>query len=209
MDRCISKCRLFFKRLKMITENRKEKLKILSEYISNKLQNNQSVNLIFICVQNSRRSHLAQAIAQHYAFKYGIQNVFCYSGGVEVTQIHSNTLKALKKMGYTLTLKENGENPVYELKYDSTPSSILLYSKNFEEVTKHLKNFAAVMVCAETESNCPYVPGAEKKILIPYNDPKIADYTENAIEEYLKVAQQIEEEMNFVFLNIQQGVRIE
>lgn len=193
----------------MISESRKEKLHTLVKYIANKLNNSQPVNLIFICVQNSRRSHLAQVIAQHQAFQHGFKNVFCYSGGVEVTRIHPNTVQTLKTLGYTVQLKEDSENPVFELSYHTSQKPILLYSKNFEDVTKSLNQFAAVMVCSETETNCPYVPSAEKKILIPYDDPKVADNSANPLEVYLKVAKQIEEEINYVFSNVKQSVAVE
>ncbi|MEW6772578.1 MAG: protein-tyrosine-phosphatase [Bacteroidota bacterium] len=185
-----------------IQNERKAKLEILADYISKKLENGSEVNLIFICVQNSRRSHLAQVIAQHQAFLNNIKNIHCYSGGVEVTRIHPNTLKTLEKLNYKIYQKSGGENPVYELFYDSQQPPILLYSKAFEEVTKQLKEFAAVMVCSETETNCPYVPEAEKKILIPYDDPKSADASANPLEKYLSVAHQIESEMKYVFSNI-------
>ncbi len=95
-----------------------------------------------------------------------------------------------------------GENPIFELWINDKYPPIQLYSKTFDEVIQHLKSFAAVMVCSEAETNCPYVPGAEKKILIPYNDPKIYDNTNTAIDEYLKLAKQIREEMEYVFSNI-------
>lgn len=182
-----------------IQNERKAKLEILADYISKKLENGSEVNLIFICVQNSRRSHLAQVIAQHQAILHHLKNIHCYSGGVEVTRIHPNTLKTLEKLNYAIHQKTDGENPVFELVYDPHQPPIMLYSKNFEEVTKNLQHFAAVMVCSETETNCPYVPGAEKKILIPYDDPKSADDSANPLEKYLSVAYQIENEMKYVF----------
>jgi len=186
----------------MLEENRIEKLKAIQEYILSHLKNNLSANIVFICVQNSRRSHLSQVIAQHTAHQFQLHDVHCYSGGVEVTQIHPNTIKCLKSLGYSINLIKEGENPVYSCSLDDKADPILLYSKNFEEVTKTLSHFAAVMVCSESESNCPYVPNAERKILLPYEDPKWADSTNNPIDAYLKIALQIQDEMKWLFSNI-------
>ncbi|HPQ09530.1 MAG TPA: protein-tyrosine-phosphatase [Bacteroidia bacterium] len=186
----------------MIQESRLEKLKQIQDYIKNKIHQKEEVNLIFICVQNSRRSHLAQVLAQHAAIQNNFSNVNCFSGGVEVTRIHPNTIEAFKRFGFSIIQKSEGDNPLFEI--DIEGIKLPLYSKNFEEVTKQLKSFAAIMVCSETETNCPYVPNAEKKILLPYDDPKIADNTINPTDEYIRVANIIKEEMQYIFSNIKE-----
>ncbi len=83
--------------------SRLEKLNILKEYIMQKLQNNQEVHLIFVCVQNSRRSHLSQVLAADVIDAHGLAHkIKTYSGGVEVTRIHPNTVECLKKLGYKI-----------------------------------------------------------------------------------------------------------
>ncbi len=186
----------------MFTQTRLEKLELLRKYIQQKLEREQEVNLIFVCVQNSRRSHLSQVIAQYTAYEYQIDKINCYSGGVEVTSIHPNTVAILRKLGFEIIQKIEGENPVFEWRYKPSQSIVLLYSKNFEEVTSRLEHFAAVMVCTETENNCPYIPGAEHKIFLPYDDPKTADNSENPLDAYLRVAHQMQEEMRWIFSNI-------
>jgi arsenate reductase len=186
----------------MIQESRLEKLKQIQDYIKSKIHQKEEVNLIFICVQNSRRSHLAQVFAQQAAIQNNFSNVHCFSGGVEVTRIHPNTIEALKRFGFSIIQKSEGDNPLFEI--DIEGIKLPLYSKNFEDVTKQLKSFAAIMVCSETETNCPYVPNAEKKILLPYDDPKFADNTNNPIDEYVRVASIIKEEMQYIFSNIKE-----
>jgi arsenate reductase len=186
----------------MIQESRLEKLKQIQDYIKSKIHQKEEVNLIFICVQNSRRSHLAQVFAQQAAIQNNFSNVHCFSGGVEVTRIHPNTIEALKRFGFSIIQKSEGNNPLFEI--DIEGIKLPLYSKNFEEVTKQLKSFAAIMVCSETETNCPYIPNAEKKILLPYDDPKIADNTSNPTDEYIRVANIIKEEMQYIFSNIKE-----
>lgn len=194
----------------MIEKNRIEKLDILKNYIWQKIHKHENVHLIFVCVQNSRRSHLAQVIASDVVYQYNLSDrIFLYSGGVEVTRIHPNTVQCLKALGYKIVQQTEGDNPVFELWINENHPPILLYSKNFEDITSQLPSFAAVMVCSEAETNCPYVPGAEKKILLPYHDPKIFDGTDHAVDEYLKVAKQIREEMEYVFSNIPVSANIQ
>lgn len=190
----------------MISMNRMERLQLLRQYIQEKLNQKKEVHLIFICVQNSRRSHLAQVFAHVSAYQHQLKNVHCYSGGVEVTRIHINTVETLRSYGFLVQQKSFTENPIYELVYHPQEKPIVLYSKSFEEITKVIPEFAAVLVCSESETNCPYVPGAERKILLPYDDPKIADDTDNPLQEYKRIAEQIKEEMNFVFSKVYQSV---
>jgi arsenate reductase (thioredoxin) len=68
-----------------ISQERKELLARFAEIISNKLKQTNKADLTFICVHNSRRSHLSQFWAQAAAEFYGVKNITCYSGGTEVT----------------------------------------------------------------------------------------------------------------------------
>lgn len=199
---------IFQKIKKMIQENRKPKLLQISKYISDKILQKEHIHLIFICIQNSRRSHLAQVIAADAAYQHGLNNkvITTHSGGVEVTRIHPNTVKCLEALNYQIKQMTFNDNPIFDLFIKPQYPAIKLYSKNFEEVTHQLNKFMAIMVCSETETNCPYVPGAEKIIHLPYNDPKIADDTSYPLSEYINVAKQIQSEMHFVFSNIKQSV---
>ena len=71
-----------------ILEISKERLEILEpivNHISEEIKVNKRINLNFICTHNSRRSHLSQVWAQTIAKFYNINNVYCFSGGTEVT----------------------------------------------------------------------------------------------------------------------------
>ena len=61
-----------------VSDERKEVLLPLVDYIQNKVKANQEIRLNFICTHNSRRSHLSQIWAQTMAFQFGIQKVYCY-----------------------------------------------------------------------------------------------------------------------------------
>ena len=64
-----------------ISNERKEILQPLITFIQSKKDNNDTIRLNFICTHNSRRSHLSQIWATTMAYRFGVKNVFCYSGG--------------------------------------------------------------------------------------------------------------------------------
>ena len=79
-----------------ILEKRKETLKVLIQYIQNKLDQGQEINLNFICTHNSRRSQFSQIWAKTAAELYGIP-ANTYSGGVEVTAFNSRAVTSQQR----------------------------------------------------------------------------------------------------------------
>jgi arsenate reductase len=63
-------------------------------------------------------------------------------------------------------------------------------------------NFAVVMTCSDADENCPIIPGAEKRISVMYEDPKLFDHTVLEKEKYRERSLQIAAEMKYVFSNI-------
>ena len=58
-----------------ISDNRKQLLGALANYIKQKIATNELIALNFICTHNSRRSHLSQVWAQTLAHYVGIKNI--------------------------------------------------------------------------------------------------------------------------------------
>ena len=54
----------------VVSEERKQVLKPLIDYIQNKVNLQEEIHLNFICTHNSRRSHLSQIWAQTMAFHF-------------------------------------------------------------------------------------------------------------------------------------------
>ena len=96
-----------------VSEDRKVVLKPLADYIQNKVNANEEIRLNFICTHNSRRSHLSQIWAQTMAFHFGIQNVYCYSGGTEATALFPKVAETLAKQGFQIQQLSQEQNPVY------------------------------------------------------------------------------------------------
>lgn len=182
-----------------IPEGRKAQLKKISTFLQAKLKEENKASLIFICTHNSRRSHMGQLWAYAAANYYGIKGISSFSGGTEATAFHPNAIKALTTAGFSITKKEEGSNPKYEVKYAVEKSSVTLFSKKYMDASNPTTNFAAIMTCAQADEACPIVQGANTKIAIPYDDPKKADGKPNQDEVYDERCKQIATEILYAF----------
>ncbi len=185
-----------------VSEERKEVLQPLVQYIQNKFNSNEEIRLNFICTHNSRRSHLSQIWAQTMAFQFGIKNVFCYSGGTEATAMFPKVGETLVKQGFQIHQLSQEQNPVYAVKFDDNQHPIICFSKTYFDDFNPKTNFGAIMTCNNADEGCPVVFGAEARFSIKYDDPKAFDGTELMNEKYMERSLQIASEMYFVFSQI-------
>lgn len=185
-----------------VTIDRKELLKPLIDYIQSNVTQKKEIRLNFICTHNSRRSHLAQVWAQVAATYYGIQNVFCYSGGTEATALYPQVAKTLENQGFKILPISAGNNPVYALKYAQNGHPVIAFSKTYFDNFNPVSEFAAIMTCTNADGDCPFIPGAEKRIPITFNDPKEFDNTPSQEAKYEERSLQIALEMFYVFSQI-------
>ena len=180
-----------------INDNRKNLLKPLHEYLKIKIKQNKTINLNFICTHNSRRSQLAQVWAKVIGEFYG-HDINTFSGGIEITACNERTIASLLRIGFEVT-NPGGENPHYELKFHPYKPPICLFSKVYDDPPNPKTNFGAVMTCTHAEKNCPLIAGAEKRISLPYEDPKEYDDTDDEANMYDERSIEIAREMKFVF----------
>ena len=185
-----------------VSEERKVVLKPLADYIQNKVNLQEEIRLNFICTHNSRRSHLSQIWAQTMAFHFGIQNVYCYSGGTEATALFPKVAETLSHQGFQIEKVSQEQNPVYAVKFDDNEHPIIGFSKTYFDAFNPKSNFAAIMTCSNADEGCPMVFGAEARFPIKYDDPKAFDGTEVMNEKYAERSLQIASELYFVFSQI-------
>ncbi|MBL1407631.1 arsenate-mycothiol transferase ArsC [Sphingobacterium faecale] len=185
-----------------INQGRKPILQPLVEYIQQKVDANVDININFICTHNSRRSHLSQVWAQIAAAHYKIQRVRCYSGGTEETAMFPKIAETFQDAGIQVDIISTGANPIYALKYDKNAHPIIGFSKKYDAPFNPESGFAAVMTCSQADGACPFITGAEKRIPITYEDPKISDGTDQQDEVYESRSQEIAAEMFYVFSQI-------
>lgn len=185
-----------------VSDERKEILQPLIDFIQSKLEQNEPINLNFICTHNSRRSHLSQIWAQTMAEYFGTKNVFCYSGGTEATAMFPKVAETLTKQGFEIQKLSETENPVYAVKFSENGHPLICFSKKYDDDFNPVSDFAAIMTCSNADQGCPFIPGAEKRIAVKFEDPKISDGTPGMDETYFNRSFEIASEMYFVFSKI-------
>ncbi len=182
-----------------ITPDRLNILDGLVDYIRSKSQKGEEILLSFICTHNSRRSHLSQIWAQTMVDHFGISRVHCYSGGTEATAIYPAVPETLIEQGLNVIKLSEGDNPIYAIKHSDNAHPIVAFSKTYDHPYNPKSQFAAIMTCAEADSGCPFVPGAEVRFSIPFSDPKEFDNSPLKKEKYRERSLQIATELYYVF----------
>ncbi len=185
-----------------ISEERKNILQPLVEFIQNKISKNEEIRLNFICTHNSRRSHLSQIWAQTMARFFGVKNVFCYSGGTEATAMFPKVTETLQNQGFEILKLSETKNPVYAVKFAENEYAIICFSKKYNDNFNPKSEFAAILTCDSADENCPIVYSAEARIPIKYKDPKSSDGTPEMNETYFNRSLEIATELKFVFENL-------
>lgn len=183
-----------------ITEERKEVLQPLIEYIQGKKDDKAPIHLNFICTHNSRRSQFAQIWAAVAAHAFNIE-ITSLSGGVEETAFNERAVGSLKRMGFVIT-SSGEDNPRYQVEFAKGIEKLTMFSKLFDDEVNRVSHFAAVMTCDHADENCPFIPGTEKRISVQYVDPKAFDDTSKEAEKYDERSSQIASEMFYVFSKI-------
>ena len=110
--------------------------------------------ILFMCVANSCRSQMAEALAKHH----GGNRFEIYSAGSAPTRVNPNALKVLQERGVDTTA---------------------LYSKGFDEVPQAVDY--AISLCSEQELTCPVFPARVKRLSWPMPDPAHAKGSEDEV----------------------------
>jgi len=185
-----------------ISQDRKQVLDPLINYIRSKVDNESEIKLNFICTHNSRRSHFSQVWAQAIASYFNIEKVFCFSGGTEATALYPIVAETLERSGFNIKVISDENNPVYSIKYSDNMPPINGFSKTFDSEANPKSEFAAILTCSDADENCPFIEGAEIRIPITYEDPKASDGTPEQETVYKERSLQIATEMKYVFSEI-------
>lgn len=185
-----------------IPSERKTVLQPLTDFIQLKVSENREIRINFICTHNSRRSHLSQVWAQTMANYFNIKNVFCYSGGTKATVLFPMVAETLQNSGFQINKISKNKNPVYSIKYSNNEHPIIGFSKKLDDDFNPKSEFVAIMTCSQADGGCPFIAGAEKRIPITFEDPKVFDNSSQQAEKYNERSVQIATEMFYVFSQI-------
>ncbi len=186
-----------------ISNERKNTLQPLIHFIQEKVTGNKQIRLHFICTHNSRRSHLSQVWAQALAYYFNIKNVLCYSGGTESIALFPMVAETLQNSGFEIEKLSEGNNPIYSIKYAENEHPIMGFSKKFDAPFNPKSGFVAILTCSQADAGCPFIAGAEARIPIMFDDPKIFDNTPQQARKYNERSIQIANELYYVFSQIQ------
>lgn len=181
---------------------RKKVLQPLIDFVAHKKSENKEIRINFICTHNSRRSHLGQIWAQTMAAFFKVNNVVTYSGGTETTAMFPKVGETLLKQGFVIHKLSETNNPVYAINFDKNSHPIIAFSKKYNDDFNPKSEFAAIMTCSHADGNCPFIAGAEKRIPITYDDPKLFDKTDQQNAKYEERSLQIATEMKYIFANV-------
>lgn len=140
----------------------------------------------------------AQAATAHF----DIPRVHCYSGGTEEMALFPKVAETLADQGFSIFKIADSNNPVYAIKYSEDALPIIGFSKKYDHPFNPTSSFAAIMTCSQADGECPFIAGAEKRIPITYEDPKISDGTAEQAQVYAERSLQIATEMFYVFSKI-------
>ena len=185
-----------------INEQRESSLHEMASYVRERIASGEDARLIFICTHNSRRSQLSQFWAQAAAHHFSVPGVEAFSGGTETTAFNLRAVAALRRAGFAIELFTDGKNPAYELRFETQMEPMYAFSKAYDDPPNPTEDFAAIMTCAAADATCPVVAGADERIVIPYDDPKAFDCTEQEIDKYDERCAQIAREMLYVFSKV-------
>ena len=185
----------------------KERLQLLDEmadYLQAKIKQGKEIRLNFICTHNSRRSQFSQVWAQTAAAYFGI-DAACYSGGVEVTAFNERAVAALKRDGFKVVQKGE-ENPIYFVFPGEDAEPIITFSKVYDDALNANKEFAAVMTCDHADENCRFIPGAEKRFPLRFEDPKAFDDSPLEEKMYSERSRHIAAELFYLFEKVSKSI---
>ncbi len=189
----------------LIPESRQQELAELGDYISQKTKAGEAAKLNVICTHNSRRSHIGQLWLAAAATFYGVEGVATYSGGTEATAFNPRAVAAMRRAGFAISGDETQSNPCYLAKLGESIEEITLFSKKYDDPFNPQQGFAAIMVCSDADEACPFIPGAEKRFAIRYDDPKVSDGTPAEAATYDERCRQIGREMLFAVRHATKG----
>jgi arsenate reductase len=111
--------------------------------------------ILFICVHNSARSQIAEGLVNTL---YG-DRFLASSGGTEATRVHPAAIKAMAEIGIDIS----GHR-----------------SKSIDEFTDQPFDYV-VMVCDDSQADCPFFPGGKEYIHHAFDDPAACKGTDEDI----------------------------
>ncbi len=170
----------------LIDELHREAGSELIDWIVANYTEGEPLHVTAVCTGNSRRSMMTATWGNIAATYYGFPEIRFHSGGTDPSAFNRRTITTLEAIGVVVgptdREAERGEagnpNPIYRVQWGTQPTyESIEFSKRYDDAANPQSGFAALMVCSEADAECPFVPGADRRISMPYLDPKLYDNT--------------------------------
>lgn len=169
-----------------IDEAHRAAAETLVDWVAANYHPGRPLHVVVVCTGNSRRSILGATMGNIAAAYYGMPEIRFHSGGTAPSAFNSRAVSALREVGVVVepTGREAARgdvdtpNPVSRVRWGQPADEefqMLEFSKRYNDPSNPQRGFAALMICAEADANCPVVPGASIRISMPYLDPKLFD----------------------------------
>ena len=113
-----------------------------------------------------------------------------------------HALEYLRRAGFRIDRHAQADNLVYVVHAGNGLPPIRAYSKTFQDPANPGDGFCAVMTCSSADRDCPVITGADKRVLLPYEDPGSSDGTGLETDVYDDRCREICREMIWLFARI-------
>ncbi|MCA2979836.1 MAG: protein-tyrosine-phosphatase [Myxococcaceae bacterium] len=176
------------------------RLSALVEALRRERSRGGSLDVVFVCTHNSRRSHMAQLLGAVAARRANVA-ARTFSAGTEATAFNPRAVAALVRAGFDIP-PADGPNPRYQVRWSPTAPPLEAFSKALGDPSLPSAGFVAVMTCTQADAACPLVKGAVARVAVPYEDPKVADGTPAEAGRYDERVEQLGRDLAWVFREV-------
>lgn len=199
----VSKINKLEDQVNLISLSRKNELDNLAELIVSEYDDYGEVDIIVICTKNSLRSQLGQLWIKSISQNYNLDFLSVYSGGTEVTSFDEKMVDALSEFGFTIEKLNEIKNPGYLISQsEDDKSTDVMFSKLYDDEFNPEYDFIAMIVCEEASKNCPVIEESSHRLVLPYDDVKKYNDTEQQNEKYKAKIEEIGREMMYMIKKV-------
>ena len=186
-----------------LSEARREQVEEIERGIKRLFVSHDSLNIVFLCTHNSRRSQFAEFFGRAWVNYFDIAHMEVYSAGVELTQVHNHVADALDEAGFLVSrspIAMGNQYPIVLMGSDRI--SRQLYSKTISDELLPKYDFITIAVCDHAAESCPIMPGSLGRFVLPFTDPGKYDDTSNALSHYRDTRDEIAQTLYSLFKNL-------
>ena len=192
-------CRKLPAHFENIPSSRRDSLNRIGEYILEKLQAGEQAQILFADRNNAKISQMAELWLYIAAHHYRVKDVIPYSGGLEPTNFDHRIVASIQKTGMVIVPPQQYMNHlIYYINIGMRYPDYSMFAKPVDYHLNPHNHFLMVGVCPEIQSIAAGIYGAEKKVLLLWDDPSMWDDTPMEIQKYESCMESIATDMFYL-----------